>query len=129
MSSRLFLYNLTVFALEAAEDPRLDPDFPLSKPQYDELTLDALMQLLREEIHVDPDILNHNPKRVRILCSLLLSRAGINCVKVHWDGYGVSSRHGTVPEQSLIELRQAAAGAALTDEIVEKTIWSGLQIV
>ncbi len=129
MSSRLFLYNLTIFALEAAEDPRLDPGFPLTKLQYDALTVDGLMQLLREEVHANPDILNHKPEVVRKLCSLLLSRSGINCVKVHWDGYGVSSRHGAVPEKSLITLRQAGLSNALNDEIVEETIWSGLQVV
>jgi len=128
MSSRLFLYNLMVLALDAAEDPRLDPEFPLSKQQYDDLTIDSLMQLLREEVHANPDILNHNPVIVRRLCSLLLSRAGINCVKVHWDGYGVSSRHGTVPEESLIALQQHAQSSALTDSIVEEKIWSGLQV-
>ena len=128
MSSKLFLYNLTLLSLEAAEDPRLDPGFPLTKQQYEDLDADNLMQLMREEVHANPDILEHNPKIVRQLCSLLLSRTGINCVKVHWDGYGVSSRHGAVPEESLAALRHAAQGNTLTDEIVEETIWSGLQI-
>lgn len=128
MSSRLFLYNLTLLSLEAAEDPRLDPEFPLTKPQYEALDADSLMQLLREEVHANPDILNHNPKIVRRLCSLMLSRTGVNCVKVHWDGYGVSSRHGAVPEESLFKLRQISQEDALTEEIVEEVIWSGLQI-
>ena len=129
MSSRLFLFNLTVFVLEAAEDPRLSPDFPLSKQQYDALNVDGLMQLLREEIHIDPEVLTHQPGTIRKLCSLLLSRTGINCVKVHWDGYGVSSRHGAVPEASLIALRDVAPGSTLTENIVEEAIWSGLQVV
>ena len=128
MTNKLFLFNASLIPLETGADPRVDPSFPLSKEQYDALTIEDLMQLLREEYHSDPNIENHNPRILSTLCSMLNSKGGVNCVKVHWDGYGVSSRHGVVPEGSLSGLQAFDKQGKLNDALVEETVWSKLDV-
>ncbi len=128
MSTRLFLFNTRVLTLDPTQDPRLTPDFPLTKEQYDALTVEGLMQLLREEVHADPQIDSRNPRILHILCSLLYAKGGVNCVKVHWDGYGISSRHGAVPAASLAALKQMAENGTLSEEVVDQAVWSKLVV-
>ena len=128
MTGNLFLFNEQILHLEVSSDPRLDPSFPLSQEQYDALTVEGLMQLLREECHNDPQIEANNPQIVATLCSMLKAKGGVNCVKVHWDGYGVSSRHGAVPEPSLKGLVNFQLQGKLTGQLIDETIWSQLDI-
>lgn len=128
MTGNLFLFNEQILHLDASSDPRLDPSFPLTSEQYDSLTLEELMQLLRDEYHAAPQIETQNPHIVITLCSMLKAKAGVNCVKVHWDGYGVSSRHGIVPEPSLKGLVRLQLDGKLNAQTIEEAIWSQLGI-
>ena len=128
MTSKHFLFNDTVLILEAATDPRLNPSFPLTKEQYEVLTVDDLLRLLRDEVHSDPDLVQHHPKILLTLCAMLSAKGGINCVRVHWDGYGVSSRHGQVPETSLAVLASLEGRGRLTAETVDEVVWSKLSV-
>ena len=128
MSGNLFLFNEQILHLDASSDPRLDPSFPLTSEQYDALSAEELMQLLRDEYHSDPQIEVNNPRIVLTLCSMLKAKTGVNCVKVHWDGYGVSSRHGAVPEPSLKGLVRLQLDGTLSAQMIEDTIWSKLDI-
>ncbi len=128
MNKKHFLFNDVVLPLDAGADPRLDPSFPLSQEQYDNLTIDDLMLLLREEYHSDPNICDHKPRTLRVLCALLHAKGGVNCVKVHWDGYGVSSRHGSLPEESMTALSSMDREGRLTEQVVEDAVWSQLDV-
>ena len=128
MNKKYFLFNDMILPLDAGSDPRLDPSFPLSKEQYENLTIDDLMLLLREEYHSDPNFCDHKPRTMQVLCALLHAKAGVNCVKVHWDGYGVSSRHGSLPEESMATLSAMERAGKLTEQVVENTVWSQLDV-
>ena len=128
MAGNLFLFNEQILHLDASSDPRLNPSFPLSPEQYDALSVEELMQLLRDEYHADPQIETQNPHVIVTLCSMLKAKAGVNCVKVHWDGYGVSSRHGMVPEPSLKGLVRLQLDGKLNPQTIDEAIWSQLDV-
>lgn len=128
MTGKLFLFNEHVVSLDPTSDPRLDPSFPLSQPQYEALTVENLMQLLREEFHSDPGLPQHKPKVFGGLCALLNAKGGVNCVKLHWDGYGMSSRHGKVPDTALAALSSMESQGSLTEAVVEDAVWSKMPV-
>ena len=126
MSRRLFLVNNIFLALDDEVDPTRDPAFPLTEEQCSNLTIDDLIELFKEKIQVDPQFAVSDSLKLRALCSLLNRIGRVNCVQMHWDGYGISSRYGGLPEPYLEQGLELQESGQFTDALANDLIWSKL---
>ena len=126
MSKKLFLLNSMFIALDDAVDPTRDPAFPLTEEQCRELTVDGLIEIFKEKIQIDPQFAKQDSIKLRALCALLNRIGRVNCVQLHWDGYGISGRYGGLPEHYLEEGLEAQGSGQFTDALANDLIWSKL---
>lgn len=124
MTTRLFLFNDDFFELDPSSDPRLDPTFPLTQEQYEVLTTEGLMQLLKEEYRNNPQLVQTNARMLRALCALLNQVGRINCVRMQWNEQDNSSQYGVATDDTLARLRALQAAGQLRDADADEMIWS-----
>ncbi len=122
----LFLYRDRLVELLDTVDPKDQVDFPLSTEQYEQLTLDDLMELLTEGLCENPDLAEQKPRFVLAICHMLFDKAEVNAVRVMDDGNGPILSCARIPKQSLDILDELRMRGALNQQTVDEAVWNPL---
>jgi hypothetical protein len=121
-----FLLNTTILDLGPDCDPFATPGFPLSREQYQGITINQLAEMLAGEFAADAQVIARHPMRIKRLCWMLQEKAQVNALKLSWQG-GTKAQFGQVPELAFAGLIAMAERGQLTPAAVEEAVWSKLQ--
>ena len=121
-----FLLNTFILDLGPDCDPFASPGFPLSREQYQGITINQLAEMLAGEFATDAQVLAHHPMRVKRLLWMLHDKAQVNALKLVWQN-GTKAQFGQVPELAFAGLIAMAERGQLTAAAVEESVWSKLQ--
>ena len=121
-----FLLNTAIIEVGAESSPLRDPAFPLSAAQYQEITPNALVDMLAEAFRQNPAALRQSPARIKRLLWMLYDKAKVNALRLSWEG-STQAQFGQLPELAFAGLEGMAGRGALTMEAVDEAVWSKLQ--
>ena len=121
-----FLFNEHLFELEDRVDPWADPGFPLTREQFEDITVGHIMNLLTEAMQANPGIVSDKPRLIISICRLLNAKQGINVLRAEDDGRGVSAVCGQIPVQTLTILGELRDRGTLNRDTINEAVWRPL---
>lgn len=123
----LFLFGAAILELDAANDPRADPSFPLGAAEIEALEPGALVALLAQAYAADPQIAARRPGFVAALGHILKEKGGINAVRPSSGAFAGDASWGRVPEASIAVLARLHEIGVLSPPMVDEAVWSRLK--
>ncbi|MBG51989.1 MAG: hypothetical protein JJ939_15635 [Alphaproteobacteria bacterium] len=121
-----FLYRDQLVELDTSMAPQARGDFPLQPNQYEQITVQDLMQLLTEGLADNPRLAEEEPKFVLAICHMLFDKDGVNAIRVTDDGLGPVLSCAKIPDQSLMILDELRMRGALDQQAVDEAVWKPL---
>ncbi len=121
-----FLYRDQLVELDTSKAPQARGDFPLSDNQYQQVSVQDLMQLLTEGLADNPRLAEDEPKFVIAICHMLFDKGGVNAIRVKDDGMGPILSCAKVPDQSLMILDELRMRVDAHDRAVDDAVWNPL---
>lgn len=121
-----FLYRDQLVELDTSRAPHARGDFPLSDNQYQQVSVQDLMQLLTEGLADNPRLAEDEPKFVLAICHMLFDKGGVNAIRVKDDGLGPILSCAKVPDHSLMILDELRMRGALDQKAVDEAVWNPL---